>query len=357
MTLKQRKTIFLVDDDLTNLNVGKNALSGHYNVFTLNSSALLLKILEKNIPDLILLDVEMPEINGYETMKILKSKERTKNIPVIFLTAKSDYDNELEGLLLGAVDYIKKPFSPILLLKRLEMHLELIALNTNLQEMVELRTQTILELQSAILATMAELVECRDDVTGGHIERTQNYMYLMLKALFDAPEEKHGYRNEISLWDTKVLLQSAQLHDVGKIIVSDNILNKPGKLTKEEFDKMKEHTTFGEKVIEKIEKNIVESEFLKHAKIFAASHHEKWDGSGYPKGIKGEEIPLQGRIMAIADVYDALISDRPYKKAFSHEEAVGIIVSGRGKHFDPVLVDLFVEIADKFAQISQSNRI
>jgi len=351
----KRKTIFLVDDDLTNLTIGDEVLSEYYNVFTLSSGALLLKMLERHIPDLILLDVEMPEMNGYETIKRLKKTIETSHIPVIFLTAKTDSESELKGLSLGAIDYITKPFSPPLLLKRIEVHLlvekqkqELINFNSNLLEMVEAKTKTVLDLQNAVLRTMAELVECREDITGGHIERTQSYLSILLSALL-----AHGlYKEETSTWDMNLLLQSTPLHDVGKVIIRDNILLKPGKLTEEEFEQIKRHTTFGEEVIERIKSNTVEQAFLDYAKIFAGSHHEKWDGSGYPRGLAGKDIPLLGRAMAIVDVYDALVSDRPYKKAFTHDEAVRIIVDSKGTHFDPELVDLFLEVSEKFKKIA-----
>jgi putative two-component system response regulator len=353
----ERKTLFLVDDNLTNLTVGKVALVDHYNVFTLNSGEKLLKMLEKNIPDLILLDIEMPEMNGYDVIRIIKSKEETKHIPVIFLTARNDVEGELEGLSLGAIDYITKPFSASLLLKRLETHLliefqkkELINYNNNLQEMVEKKTKSVLELQNTILKTMAELVEFRDDITGGHIERTTSYLGVLLDSL----SVLGLYEKEMASWDLKLILQSAQLHDVGKIAVRDNILQKPGKLTDEEFDEIKKHAIFGKEIIEKIKKKTSERAFLEHAEIFAATHHEKWDGSGYPKGLKGEDIPLQGRIMAIADVYDALVSDRPYKKSFTHEKAVDIILQGKGTHFEPTLVDLFLKVSDEFNSIAKS---
>jgi len=341
---EQRKTIYLVDDNVTNLTLGKNALVGHYKVFTMDSGASLLEFLERNIPDLILLDVEMPEMNGYEAIKIIKSKDKTKDIPVIFLTAKTDGDSELEGLSLGAIDYITKPFSPSLLLKRIETHLKLADYNKSLQEMVAAKTKTVLELQNAILKTMAELVEGRDFVTGGHIERTTYYLGALLGALS---------KEKTTDWDLKLVQQSAQLHDVGKISIKDNILQKPGKLTAEEYEEIKKHTTYGEKVIEKIKENTSERVFLEHAGIFAATHHEKWDGSGYPRGLKGEEIPLQGRLMAIADVYDALVSERPYKKPYTHEEAVNIIKEGKGSHFDPEMVDLFLKVSDEFNDITK----
>jgi len=354
-----RKTIFCVDDAVTTLTVAKNTLAGYYNVFTMNSGTRLLKILEKSIPDLILLDVAMPDMNGYEVIKTIKSNKETANIPIIFLTSKSDGESELEGLSLGAIDYIIKPFSPPLLLKRIEVHLlvesqkrELINYNDNLLKMVEYKTRTVVELQNAILKTMAELVEYRDDVTGKHIERTQSYLAILIDAL-----KKRGfYQEEISSWDMELVLQSAQLHDVGKIAISDNILQKNGALTHEEFERVKEHTTFGEKIIEKIKQSTTEQAFLEYARIVAATHHEKWDGSGYPRGLRGEAIPLLGRLMAIVDVYDALISDRPYKKAFTHREAVAVISAGKATQFDPVLVDLFLDVADAFDDIAMRNR-
>ncbi|MDR2404186.1 MAG: response regulator [Spirochaetaceae bacterium] len=346
-----RKKIMLVDDNPTNLTIGKNILINAYDVFTIQSGQKLFKILEKVYPDLILLDVEMPEMNGYEVITQLKCDEKYRQIPVVFLTAKSDSGSELEGLTLGALDYITKPFSPPLLLKRIELHLliesqkqELKNYNENLQELVNQKTRTVVELQNAVLQTVAEMVECRDDVTGGHIDRTQQYLQILTDALL----KKDLYPEYAEILRDKFFVQSAQLHDVGKIAIQDNILKKPARLTLEEYEEMKTHTTFGVKIIEKIGENTSEKTFLEHAKIFAGTHHEKWDGTGYPEGLKGQEIPLHGRLMAIADVYDALISERPYKRAFSHKEAVEIIVSGRGSHFDPELTDLFLSVANLF---------
>jgi len=344
-----KKLIILVDDNLANLKIGNNLLEEKYTVATAPSAAKMFNLLKNNTPAIILLDIDMPEMNGYEAIKLLKSKPETKNIPVIFLTAKSESEDELEGLSLGAIDYITKPFNPALLLKRIEIHLlvegqrkELQYFNENLQKMVEEKTESILDMQNALLKTMAELVECRDDITGGHIERTQRGIKILLEEI-----KKNGvYQEETKGWDVNLLLQSSQLHDVGKISISDNILKKPGKLTDEEFNEMKKHASFGEEIIEKIETLTKESEFLNYAKIFAASHHEKWDGSGYPRGLKGNSIPLLGRIMAIADVYDALTSVRPYKKAFSHEEAVRIITEAGGTQFDPRLVEVFISAAE-----------
>jgi len=349
------QTVFVIDDDMTNLTVCVNALSASYNVFSFNSGGLLLKRLERQIPDLILLDIDMPEMSGFEVLGRIKERQDTKDIPVIFLTAKIDVDSELEGLSLGAVDYIFKPFSPILLLKRIEMHLlietqkrELTEFNNSLLDMVDAKTRTVVELQNAILSTMTKLVDHRDDVTGGHIERTQRYMeVLMHKGL------EYGYFDDESPnWDIGLIVQSTQLHDVGKIAIKDSILLKPDKLTADEFEEIKKHTTFGEEVISEIQRNTADHKFLEYAKIFTGTHHEKWDGSGYPRGLKGDEIPVLGRTMAIVDVYDALVSDRPYKKGLPHEKAVSIITESRGSHFDPSLVDLFLSVADQFYAIS-----
>jgi len=201
-----------------------------------------------------------------------------------------------------------------------------------------------LSLEHALLKTMAELVERRDDITGGHIDRTQRGMKILLEEI-----RRNGiYKEKIKDWDIDLIIQSSQLHDIGKISIEDRILKKPGKLSEDEFNEMKKHTTFGEQIIAKIESMTKENDFLKYAKILAVSHHEKWDGTGYPKGLKENEIPLLGRIMAIADVYDALVSERSYKKAFTHEEAVKIMVDNKEKHFDPYLVDIFLIVSDKF---------
>ncbi|MDR1108043.1 MAG: response regulator [Spirochaetaceae bacterium] len=362
--------IILVDDNPSNLRAGKNVLSEKYEVYTAPSAVKLFELLEDITPAMILLDIDMPGQNGYEVIKILKAKKETRDIPVIFVTGKTDMFNELEGLNLGAIDYVTKPFMPPLLLKRIEVHLlveaqkktlesqkqrlekqteilkaqkwELRNFNANLQQMVDKKTRTVLELQDAILKTVADLVESRDDITGGHIERTQRGVGLLVDALRDHPV----YGREVAEWDVKLLLRSSQLHDVGKIAISDRILQKNGCLTPEEFEEMKKHTTFGVRIIEKIETNTSASDFLTHAKVFAGTHHEKWDGSGYPRGLKGEEIPLQGRLMALADVYDALVSERPYKKPFSHKEAVKIIRAGKEKQFDPVITDIFIARMD-----------
>jgi putative two-component system response regulator len=349
--LDDRKKIILVDDNPINLKLARNTLMGKYDVFTVPSAEKLFQLLEKTLPDIILLDVMMPGMNGYEAIKILKADPKTHDIPVIFLTSKSDTSSELEGFIQGAVDYVSKPFSPQLLLKRVDVHVlvetqkkELKHMNDNLQALVDEKTAEVLELQYAILKTMSNLVECRDDITGGHVERTERF----LRILVDEMLRQKVYQEILNTWDINLFLQSAQLHDVGKIAIRDNILMKPGPLSMEEREEMKKHTSFGETVIEKIQEGARESVFLAHAKIMAGTHHEKWDGTGYPRGISGTGIPLQGRLMAIVDVYDALISVRPYKKAYPATEAVQIIKEGSGVLFDPNVVKIFIDASQNF---------
>lgn len=351
-----KKKIILVDDSKSNLVVGKNVLSEKYEVFSVASGERLFKLLEKVTPDLILLDVEMPEMSGFEVMDRLKTLKEFVDIPVIFLTGMSDHASELDGLSRGAVDYITKPFSPPLLLKRIELHLllqdqkiELKDFNENLQDMVEQKTQTVTELQNAVIQGVAEIVEFRDDVTGDHIEHTRNYLEILL----DAIKERGLYADELLEWESDFFLSSSQLHDVGKITVSDTVLLKPGSLTDDEFEVIKKHTTRGMNIIQHIAKKTSEIEFLRTAEVFAETHHERWDGKGYPRGTKGKDTPLPGRMLAIVDVYDALVSDRPYKKAFSHEKAVQIIASGKGTQFDPELVDVFLEIEGQFKALAR----
>jgi putative two-component system response regulator len=352
-----RQKIMLVDDNIANLTAGKNMLKDKYEVFSVPSGSKLFDLLDHVEPDLILLDVEMPEMNGYEVIQKLRSNSKFAHIPVIFLTSMTDEGSELEGLTLGAIDYVTKPFSAPLLLKRLENHLlmqaqkkELKDFNDNLQMMVYEKTMQVSELQNTVLSTVAEMVEFRDEVTGGHVDRTQRYLKLLLDQLI----RDNLYEDIVKDWDLPLLLPSAQLHDVGKIAISDKILNKPGKLTDEEFAIMKNHPVVGVEAIRRIEANTSENDFLYHAEIFAGSHHEKWDGSGYPNGLKGENIPLQGRLMAIADVYDALISVRPYKKPMDVDTARRIIEEGSGIHFDPALVRTFLAVEESFASIAKA---
>lgn len=351
-----RKLIFLVDDCDTTLVLGRRALSESYNVITLNSGARLFEALTKVTPSLIILDMEMPEMNGLEVITVLKDNPASAHIPVIFLTARVDEERELMGIDLGALDYIAKPISAPRLQKRMELCLlleaqrqELVNHNEKLEYIVKERTNSLVEMRNVVLETMSHLVERRDHYTGQHIDRTKAY----IKILFDAMRAKGAYTEELSKIDEPLAIFSSQLHDLGKIGVSDSILLKPGKLNSEEFAKMKCHVEFGGQIIEYLKSKTTNSDFLDYALTFALYHHEKWNGSGYPHKLYEQKIPLLGRIMAIADVYDALISERPYKKAFSHKEAVEIIRSESGVTFDPVLVELLCEFNAEFEKVSQ----
>jgi len=348
-----RKKVILVDDNPINLKLARNTLMGAYDVYTVPSAAKLFELLGKTMADIILLDVMMPEMSGYDAIKVLKSNPKTANIPVIFLTSKSDTNSELEGFVLGAVDFVSKPFSPQLLLKRIDVHVlvesqkkELAQVNRNLQYLVEDKIEEAKELQAAILKTMSNLVEYRDNATWDHVERSEFFLKLLTEEMI----RQNVYSDEIKDWDMKQFYQSSQLHDVGKIAIRDNILIKPARLTAEEFNEMKRHTFFGEKIIEKIQESTKENAFLTHAKIMAGTHHEKWNGTGYPRGIAGKNIPLQGRLLALVDVYDALISERPYKKPLPPEEALEIIIQGSGTQFDPALVKTFTVMARYFLE-------
>jgi len=352
--------IFLVDDNITILNAGKTALQHKYTVITIPSGEKLLLSLKKLKPSLILLDIDMPVISGYDIIKALKLNSETADIPVIFLTAKSEVKDEILGLSFGAVDYIIKPFSKPRLLKRIELHLmlqskrdELCAFNRNLRNMVNERVNDITALQNAVIMWAAEVIEFRDEDTGQHVERVQKYLEILL----DKMKKTQYCADEIREWDIDAFLKSALLHDVGKIKIRDNILLKKAKLTDEELAEMKLHSLYGKTLIESLQNKVPDQTFLDYAKILAYRHHEKWDGTGYPDGLKGEEIPLQARMMAIADVYDALISDRPYKKALSHEEAMRIIAESRGTQFDPDLIDLFISLADKIKEVNEINEV
>lgn len=359
--MKETKPIILVVDDTPdNLSLASFVLKDRYKVKVATSGAKALAIAKADPPDLILLDVMMPEMDGYETCLWLKQQSTLADIPVIFLTAKSEIEDEQKGFALGAVDYITKPLSPPILLTRINTHLTLKQArdflkdqNAYLEAEIERRIKEIALVQDVSILAMVSLAETRDNETGYHIQRTQHYV----KEL--ALELKSHERFKAILTNSNIylLVKSTPLHDIGKIGIPDHILLKPGKLTTEEFAIMKTHTTIGRDAIIRAEKLIGRPEtFLKWAKELAYSHHEKWDGSGYPEGLSGEEIPVSGRLMAVADVYDALISDRVYKRVLPHAMAVDIIRKESGKHFDPAVVDAFLILADRFKTIAEKFR-
>ena len=325
------KMIFVVDDTRTDLMHAEKVLKKHYRVIPLSSAANMFELLKEVRPDLILLDIIMPEMDGFDALKELKSRALYADIPVMMLTYLTDATFEAQALELGAVDFISKPFSEPVLLNRVKIHIDI-------NEMVCERTAQLERLQNGIVFTLADIVENRDICTSGHIGRVTDSVKLLINALVSC----RIYADEIHNWNLDMAAASARLHDVGKIIIPDTILNKPGPLATEEYVKIKTHATAGEQIIEQIVSWTGDADFLHHAKLFAGYHHENWDGTGYPYGLKGTTIPLQGRIMAIIDVYDALVSERPYRKALKHEEAIRIIIGEAGKRFDPQIVEVFL---------------
>ncbi|MDY0746512.1 two-component system response regulator [Paucibacter sp. R3-3] len=351
-------TILVVDDTPDNLQFMNGILQSSYKVKVANSGERALKVLERGpLPDIVLLDVIMTGIDGYEVCRQMKANPATAAVPVIFLTARNEVEDETRGFESGAVDYITKPFIAAVVLARVKAQLGLKRMadflrdqNDFLEEEVGRRTREVSAIQDVTILAMASLAETRDNETGNHIRRTQHYVRALALKLQKDPR----FARELGDNTISMLFKSAPLHDLGKVGIADSILLKPGRLTPEEFEVMKTHTTLGRDSIQHAEDSLgLQVEFLQLAKQIAYSHQEKWDGSGYPQGLKGLDIPLSARLMAVADVYDALISVRVYKPAMSHEEAVDLIVKGSGSHFDPDLVDAFIAIQDEFQAIAR----
>jgi putative two-component system response regulator len=335
-----RKTIFVVDDNDTNLSKAEEGLEDIYDVMTIPSGERLFVILKKVRPNLILLDIEMPEMDGFQVLEKLKASSEYNEIPVIFLTGVRSPEVEARGFESGAVDFITKPFSEPVLLNRVKLHIDV-----NL--IIKAHVEKLERSHRNMISTMANMVENRDGNTGGHIERTSEYV----KVLVQEMQKQEVYPETVQDWDIEMMGVCAILHDIGKIGVSDLILNKPGKLTDEEYARMKNHASIGAQIINDALARTDGDEFLHNARLFAEFHHESWDGTGYPHGLSGLDIPLHGRIMAVADVYDALISARPYKPAFTHAQAVEIIMKDAGKKFDPEIANVFNSINEKFKAV------
>jgi putative two-component system response regulator len=336
--------VMVVDDTETNIDILVETLSDKYKVMVAIDGESALQDIEQNSPDLVLLDIMMPGIDGYEVCRVLKKNPLTMNIPVIFITALSEKEDEAKGLALGAVDYITKPFNPELVKARVRNHLELKKYQDNLENLVKARTMELDLTQEVTIECMTTLTESRDPETGGHIKRTKQYIKILAQKLRYNPKFKDFLDDDT----IELIYKSAPLHDIGKVGILDHILFKPAKLTDGEFETIQKHCKIGASAIYTAEKKLGKNSFLHYAGQIAGTHHEKWDGTGYPKGLKGEQIPIPGRMMAVADVYDALITKRVYKEAYSHNKAVKLIFDGRGTQFDPDVVDAFMETEDEF---------
>jgi putative two-component system response regulator len=344
-----KKQILVVDDSEHNINLIVEALADTYSISVATSGPDAIALVERVLPELILLDVMMPEMDGYAVCRALKSDYRFSNLPIIFLTALHDESDETKGLALGAVDYITKPFNPHLLKQRVNTHLMLKEHRDNLEDKVMQQSRQLDLTQDVTIEIAGKLAEFRDEETGEHIKRTKHYIQLLATRNRTL---KTSVSRSMDDRYIELLTKSAPLHDIGKVGIPDQILLKPGKLTPEEFNEIKKHTVYGRDIIMTSAKSLGKDSFLTIAREIAYAHHEKWDGSGYPEGLQGTDIPLTGRLMALADVYDALISKRLYKPAFSHEKAVGIIQADRGTHFDPEQVDVFLSCEKQFNAIA-----
>lgn len=364
-----QKTVLIVDDTSQNLAILGELLQSHYRVRAANSGERALHAAHSEPrPEIILLDVMMPDMDGHEVLRRLKDDEATSDIPVIFITALTATEDEERGLQLGAVDYITKPFNPAIVLARVHTQLELKQArdrlsdqNQWLEDEVARRMNENLLIQDLSMRALACLAEARDNETGHHIVRTKTYVELLAHRLVDNPR----FAPALTGRQLEMVVNAAPLHDIGKVGIPDAILLKPGKLTAEEFETMKQHATIGAEAIDKaIEQALAGADdaavdqapgafgFLNVAREIAVGHHEKWDGSGYPAGLAGDAIPVSARLMALADVFDALMSRRVYKPPMTLENATNIIVEGRGKHFDPDVVDAYLACREQFAEIS-----
>ncbi len=351
-----KQVILVVDDESLNVDLLARMLQSQYQVKVALSGEKALHIaLSDDPPDLILLDIEMPGMNGYDVCARLKEHTVVRKIPVIFVTGRDAIEDETRAFEIGAVDYITKPFSLPVVRGRVKTHLALYDQNRVLEQKVRERTEELVHTRDVTIYSLAALAETRDNETGGHIMRTQHYVRMLAEHLATSPR----FRNVLDEQMIDLLFKSAPLHDIGKVGVPDRILLKPGRLTSEEYEEMKKHTLYGRDALAKAEAILTNHpipSFLHTAREIAYTHHEKWDGSGYPQGLAGEAIPLSGRLMSIADVYDALISKRVYKPLFSHQKAVEIITRGdrltKPQHFDPDIIAAFLEIEGKFRDIA-----
>ncbi len=352
---QENTTIMVVDDSPTVYRILAEKLRDQpYKVVGYQSGNLALKAVDKEPPDLILLDIVMPEMDGFEFCKRLKADRKLKDIPVIFSSAVEEAEEKVKAFAVGGSDYVTKPIQLAELKARIKAQLNqqknkanLQAHNLTLKTKLDAKVKEICASQKATVVSLVELARSRDNDTGCHIERTQEYC----KALAEKLGCKDGYKETIDDDYLANIYQAAALHDIGKVAVPDNILLKPGRLSAEEFEMIKNHSNVGAQILKLTAERYPWNDYLNMGVDIALYHHEKWDGSGYPKGLSEKDIPLCGRIMAVADVYDALRNERVYKKAYSHAEAVEIIKEDSGKHFDPEIVKHFINIEHSFADI------
>ena len=349
--------ILIVDDIETNRAILEEILKDKYDTASVENGMMAMSLLLSGTvrPSIVLLDIMMPEMDGYEVLEMMKKNPLTEHIPVIFITAADADTNEKKGLELGAVDYIAKPFAPEIVRARIATHLRLYHYSEKLETMVQQKVEELMHSKEKMLETMANVIEYRNLESGSHVKRTKNLTRILAKCLCENP----SLEREVTEADVDAMAKAAPLHDIGKISISDTVLLKPCKLTEDEFNVMKTHTSLGGTMITSMiqdSESEEENEYLSYCLDIALYHHERWDGKGYPKGISGEEIPLSARIVALVDVYDALVSERVYKAAMSHEKAVSIICEGAGTQFDAKVVDAFMMIQEQFKNYVAVNK-
>jgi putative two-component system response regulator len=363
MQKSDKPVVVAIDDDPVILFILGTVLKAEYSVNPFNTGLEAIDFLNSNSADLIFLDHSMPDMSGFDVLKLLQANPRTKDIPVIFLTGSVESEIEMTALESGAVDYITKPIRSKILLARTRLQIELLYHKRHLEALVEERTQSLHEAYNKLklredvtLNMLARATDLRDHDTGGHIERTTEYVRIIVDHILNNPSEGYHFTRA----EADDIVRSSKLHDLGKIAIPDNVLLKPGQLTEEEFKVIKEHTANGQQFLDYFIRSMEDS-FLDTARDIAHFHHERWDGSGYPGVLKGEDIPVSARIVAIADVYDALTSARPYKKPFTHEKSMQIIVESGGSHFDSNLVQIFEQHAEEIKsvamQVSESKEL
>lgn len=346
------RRILIADGNRVNLAIAKQALSPAYIADWTMSGHETLKYIGKIIPDLMLIDLRLPDINGIELMKKIHSNPLCNQIPIMILSDSSSIEIEAECIENGAVDYIVKPYIKKIMLGRIARIFELEDYRKNLEDVIKSKTRQIEHMQSKIILSFANIIESRDDSTGHHVKRTSSFVKSIVHAM-----KAHGhYIDMLTPQYIESICKSAPLHDIGKVAISDTILCKPGRLTAEEFEIMKTHTTEGGRILSETLTGIEGENYLVLAKDMAMYHHEKWNGTGYPCGLAGEDIPLCARIMAVADVFDALISRRCYKEPMSFEKAFQIINESKGIHFEPCIVDTFLDIRYEIEEISLINQ-
>jgi len=357
--------ILIVDDNPNNLHLLASYLDkkgkGRFKVRSVINGAMALTAVKTVPPDLILLDINMPDMNGYQVCEILKSDEAYREIPIIFISALDEIKDKEDAFTAGGVDYITKPFEEREVMARVNTHLELhktkmdlenargelLKINSDQKVIIDQQVEKITSYQQATIFALAELADSRDNTTGAHLENTQVLCKILAEKLSTFPQFQAIMDQDY----IKNLSTASALHDIGKVGIRDAILKKEGKLDVDEFNEMKKHTTIGADALREVDKKFPDNVLISMGIRIAESHHEKWDGSGYPQGLAGEAIPLEARILALVDVYEALTSVRPYKTAFSHEESRNIIINSRGTHFDPVMVDGFLAVEDQFARM------